>query len=138
MASVSGEEIALATNVLNDNLNQMDLGDGAGFAACYAENGTLRVCLTDGTCRGRVEIAAMGEKLHEKFSLCKHWEGNVCVKRGEDGKLTNHSLWKALNGGEVVSTGTHDDVLVKQEDGSWLIESRVIKHTWTAAGGHIK
>jgi len=74
--------------------------------------------------------------LHEKFASCRHWEGNVCVELIGPGKATNVSYWKALDGGEVVSTGTHRDTLKEESPGHWRVEKRVIEHTWTKAGGH--
>jgi len=70
-------------------------------------------------------------------------KGNVCVDvqflEGPDGdkveNVTNTSYWKALDGGQVVSTGIHRDTF-RLCGSHYLIASRVIDHTWTKEGGH--
>ena len=54
---------------------------------------------------------------------------------GADREATNVSYWKAMDGGEIVSTGIHRDRLVPL-DGVWVIRHRLNDHTWTKAGGH--
>lgn len=67
-------------------------------------------------------------------------QGNTVVNLldevpGASLQATNVSYWKAMDGGEIVSTGIHRDRLVLL-DGVWIIRHRVIDHTWTKAGGH--
>jgi hypothetical protein len=40
------------------------------------------------------------------------------LKAGPGGEVVNTSYWPALDGGEVVPTGRHDDVFV-EADGVW-------------------
>ena len=98
-----------------------------------------------------------------RFRTCRHWEGNVCLTAGaEAGTVTNVSYWKAMDGGECVSTGIHRDTLVLNgpaaasggattgatasaisvfagtaDERKWRVQSRVISHTWTKAAGHV-
>ena len=54
-----------------------------------------------------------------------------------DYEISNTSYWKALNGGETVSTGRHLDIFIRKGDRDWLCKKRVIEHTWTKEDGHI-
>ena len=133
---VSGADIALIQNVLNRVMLSMDDGDGAAFASCFTVDGTCHVNINQAHKTGPQELAGLAVFLHAKFKTCRHWEGNVCVSAGaQAGLAINTSYWKALDGGETVSTGIHRDTLVFA-NGQWLVKSRVIVHTWTKAGGH--
>ena len=140
---VASEHIMLITNTLNACMLAMDSGDGDAFANCYTRDGRCTIVMSGKTTVGRESLSALCVALHARFCVamnCRHWEGNVCVTKGDnDGELRNRSYWKAMDGGEVVSTGTHDDVLVQSPDGSgaWCIKSRIISHIWTKADGHI-
>jgi hypothetical protein len=125
------------TNALNEILLCIDGGDAARFAALFTADGVVEVVLTGTVKTGSAELAALCDFLHGKFSGCTHWEGNVVLKAGPGGEVVNTSYWQALDGGEVVSTGRHDDVFV-EADGVWRCRRRVIRHTWTKAGGHTK
>ena len=46
-------------------------------------------------------------------------------------RVRNVSYWKAVKDGEIVSTGTHKDVLERQDDGSYKFVERIITHTWS-------
>jgi hypothetical protein len=132
---VPGADIAEITNVLNRCMLAVDQGDGRAFSSCFTHDGTCEVVVSGANKAGHAELAGLCMFLHEKFPTCRHWEGNVCVTGSVLG-ATNRSYWKALDGGEVVSTGIHEDQLVRPDD-VWLISKRVIRHTWTKAGGHI-
>ena len=54
------------------------------------------------------------------------------------GELVNRSYWKALDGGDCVSVGLHEDVFVADGHGGLLCRERVIRHVWTKAGGHVE
>lgn len=135
MARISGEDIAVIQNLLNRVMHAMDDGDGPAFAACFTADGTCDILLNGAHKSGTAELADLGVFLHAKFPTCRHWEGNVCVVGTVTG-AANKSYWKALEGGDVVSTGIHEDQLVLQ-NGEWLIQARTIRHTWTKTGGHI-
>ena len=135
MSSLSGGDIAEIQNVLNRVMLAMDDGNGAAFAACFTPDGACDVIISGAHKAGPSELSGLGVFLHEKFPTCRHWEANVCVTVTEAGVM-NKSYWKAIDGGEIVSTGIHEDILMKV-GGKWLIKARVIRHTWTKAGGHI-
>jgi hypothetical protein len=123
-------------NLLNTNLVCMDEGDSARFANCYAEGGSCEILLLEKCFTGRDELKALADSLHERFKGVKHWEGNVSLSKvGE--MFTNVSYWKALDGGEVVSTGIHRDLLILEND-EWKIKTRKIVHTYTKQKGHLK
>ena len=141
---VSGADIAVIQNVLNTAMVGMDsaVADGGSlFASCFAADGTVDILINGARKQGTAELAALAVFLNTKFGTCRHWEGNVCVSANDDGTASNTSYWKALDGGEVVSTGIHRDTLVRTGTGTsstWVMQARVIEHTWTKAGGHRK
>jgi hypothetical protein len=142
VASQSDLNIAPITNVLHRLMHCMDQGYGKGFAKCFAEDGVLEIKIAKSKSEGREAIAKSCEGIHGKFCSaplrCKHWEGNVYVETVNENTATNLSYWKALSGGEIVSTGIHRDTFVRsQTDGAWLVKYRMIEHTWTKAGGHV-
>lgn len=55
----------------------------------------------------------------------------------------NKSYWYAVNGGEIISTGFHEDQLIlttpshSKNDHTpvWLFQHRIIRHHWTKSGG---
>mgnify|MGYP000630757288 FL=1 len=102
----------------------------------------MQIKIAKSKSEGREAIAKSCEGIHGKFCSaplrCKHWEGNVYVETVNENTATNLSYWKALSGGEIVSTGIHRDTFVRsQTDGAWLVKYRMIEHTWTKAGGHV-
>lgn len=142
-ASPSGLQIARVTNLLNRVMLAMDSGDGAAFAACFAAGGRCEIAISGAAAEGREALESLCAGIHGRFCagpdlMCRHWESNICVSRGTPGSgfLTNRSYWKALNGGEIISTGMHDDTLVCV-DGEWKIATRVITHCWNKTTGHI-
>ena len=128
---ITGDVIAQCTNTLNKVLIAMDLGDGDMFADCFTADGVCRIAINNTHKTGTTELAGLGKALHAKFSKCKHWEGNVCILASDTNTVTNRSYWKAMDGGECVSTGIHEDSLRLQADGQWKIANRIITHTWT-------
>ena len=74
-----------------------------------------------------------------KFPLCTHWESNITLWHPADAPETiaNRSYWKALKGGEVISTGTHEDLFIRNILGEWKCAARVIHHLWTKDKGHV-
>ena len=139
----SGSDIARIQNLLNRVMLAMDSGDGETFADCFTADGTCSVKISGAKASGCDELVSLCMNIHSKFCAgptlrCRHWEGNVCIlpATSTEGELTNESYWKALNGGEIVSTGIHRDKIVCIA-GEWQILSREIVHTWTKAGGHI-
>merc|ERR1711894_312912 len=94
---------------------------------------------------GHQEIEGLCKFLNQKFASCTHWEGNVVLKRkqsnqtaeNQDYEICNKSYWKALHGGETISTGRHIDTFIKTSDGHWLCKHRIIQHVWTKEDGHI-
>ena len=136
LASFGSVIVPLATNTLNSIMIAMDEGDAALFASCYTPDGTCTIKLANKTSTGTEALSALCMGLHNKFKGVRHWEGNVCIRQPEPGVLTNTSYWKALSGGEIISTGIHKDVL--ECDGETCkIKSREIIHTWTKEGGHV-
>ena len=135
-ANFSSVIIPLATNTINSFLIAMDSGDVELFSSCFTDTGTCTIKIANATSTGTSELQALCKGLHEKFIGVRHWEGNICLRQTKKDALTSTSYWKALDGGEIVSTGIHKDVL--ECDGeSCKIISREIIHTWTKAGGHI-
>ena len=127
--------VPLATNAVNQIMIAMDAGNEDAFAGQFTETGTCHVIVMDRTFEGTSELKGLCKTLHTKFKGVRHWEGNVCITQEEDG-LTNTSYWKAMNGGECVSTGMHKDILECDGETCKII-SRTIIHFWTKAGGHI-
>ena len=63
-------------------------------------------------------------------------ESNVHIKMLDDNTAENESYWTAVLGGEIVSTGSHEDVLVRCEfTKRWRFHKRVVRHHWTKDGG---
>merc|ERR1711890_123384 len=140
MVPVSAQDAFLIQNSINEMLQCMDLGTEEAalrFANQFTTEGKLHIELTKVTKTGRNELVGLCKFLHEKFSKCTHWEGNVVLTTGNGAIVKNRSYWKALEGGDVISVGIHEDEFV-QEQGEWKCRSRIVKHVWTKAGGHIK
>jgi len=142
VASQADLNIAPITNVVHRLMHCMDQSYSKGFANCFTEDGVLEIKIAKSKATGRAEIEKSCEALHNKFCTaplhCRHWEGNIYVETINENTATNLSYWKAISGGEIVSTGIHRDTLVRsQKDGKWLVKYRIIEHTWTKAGGHI-
>ena len=62
-----------------------------------------------------------------------HTEGNIVLEAKEPGVIVNHSTWTALVNGELISYGTHEDVLEEAENGEWLFQRRVVRHLYAKA-----
>ena len=144
MASLTiGTAIPLATNCINQVMLAMDAGDEESFSNQFTEDGACTVKIMGKTFTGTDSLMELCNTLHTKFKGVRHWEGNVCLTQNEGSvggsEWVNRSYWKALNGGEVVSTGLHEDKLVCNADtGAFKIVTRTINHFWTKAGGHIE
>ncbi len=133
--------IVQCTNTINKVMIALDIGNGDLFASCFARDGLITIYINGTRKSGRFEISQLAKSLHEKFKDCKHWEGNISLWPAKDFESTkqvrNLSYWKAMQGGDCISTGIHDDIL-EQFEGQWMIKARTIYHTWTKAGGPIE
>ena len=131
-----------ATNCLNQIMLAMDNGDEQAFASAFDPAGTCRVRIMNKEFTGESELAGLCATLHAKFKGMRHWEGNVCIQRDLEAnpiRFLNTSYWKAMDGGECVSTGMHEDVLKYDEvTGTCVIQNRIVTHFWTKAAGHIE
>ena len=58
-----------------------------------------------------------------------HTEGNIVLTAPEPGLVVNHSTWTALKDGQLVSYGTHADIL-EEAAGEWLFRRRVVRHLY--------
>jgi hypothetical protein len=66
-------------------------------------------------------------------------ESNVNINIKNECEATSMSYWMAVLGGDIVSTGSHEDTLVRDEhSGLWLFQKRIIRHHWTKDGGFEK
>ena len=128
--------VPLATNCMHSVMIAMDEGDSELFASCFTSEGSCTIKVADKTSTGHDELKQLCASLHSKFQGIRHWEGNVCVRQAGPGVLSNTSYWKALNGGEIVSTGIHKDI-IECDGETCKIVAREIIHTWTKEGGHI-
>ena len=137
MQSLTGADYGVITNLLNSVMLAMDTGEEFVFSSCFTADGTCDIKLMNQTFSGTEQLAGLCAMLAEKFRDARHWEGNVCITEGEGGRIMNTSYWKAIDGGEIISTGVHRDVLVRHPniEGQWLIKNRIIDHTYTKAGG---
>jgi hypothetical protein len=129
--------VPLATNTINSVMIAMDEGDEELFASCFTDSGTCTIKLANKTFTGKEELKTLCTSLHNKFKGKRHWEGNVCIRQGEPGVLTNTSYWKALDGGDIISTGIHRDI-IECDGETCKIVSREIIHTFTQEQGHIE
>ena len=148
---VSAATIVQVTNTVNKVFHMQDSGDGEGFARCFAKNGaSCTVEKANKTWSGEKELISLGMWLYNTFTVakgCRHWEGNVYVTAltPEDAAALGHpvavrqiSYWKSLSGGDVLSSGTHEDILVPNDadtsgdDKEWVILTRIIRHTFSA------
>lgn len=135
------DTIPLATNCVNQVMLAMDAGDEETFARQFTEDGACTVKIMGKTFNGTDSLKELCNTLHTKFKGVRHWEGNVCLTQNEGslGEWVNRSYWKAMDGGECISTGLHEDILVCDADtGTFKIVTRTITHFWTKAGGHIE
>ena len=101
--------IPVATNVLNTVMIAMDSSDAELFCPASRTAGPARFKSPIRRTRARRSCANSAWR-SPKIRGVRHWEGNVCLQATDEG-LTNTSYWKALDGGEIVSTGIHRDVL---------------------------
>jgi len=144
---VNAHEAFLITNIIHEMFHCMDQGDYKRFGELFTTDAEIEVPKVKVKKQGTQEIEALCKFLHQKFSGCTHWEGNVVLKKKlsehktkskEVYEICNSSYWKAVKGGEIVSIGRHLDVFVKTCDGNWLCKHRVIQHVWTKEDGHIE
>ena len=144
---VTPMEIAEITNVLNGLMVCMDTGKSEEFASFFYDSpkSALNIKIAGKTACGRADICKLCEGLYRKFctgnSPCKHWEGNVFLKkvlRQGEVVVENMSYWKSIKGSEIMSTGLHRDTFKQsKEDSRWYIFERTIEHTWTKANGFV-
>jgi ketosteroid isomerase-like protein len=139
-----------AQNAIHAFFHAVDKGDGAALAELFIPDGEeeqgeiILETLSNKTFRGRTELRQFCENVHAKFPQAQHWEGNVVLSvvsgaegEGEENKsevgveLKNSSYWKAEVGADVVSRGTHDDLLRVGSDGKVRFVTRRVVHTWT-------
>eukprot|EP00040_Diaphanoeca_grandis_P019567 m.103328 g.103328 ORF g.103328 m.103328 type:complete len:191 (+) comp27493_c0_seq1:76-648(+) len=116
--------------ILHSALIAIDECCPGDFAKCFTQTGICEILLTSTKVVGSVALENLCGGLSSTFKGVRHWEGNVCL-REHDGHLINVSYWKALRGGDIISTGIHVDRFA--DHGGSAIAHRIIAHTF--AGG---
>ena len=160
---VTPQIIACVTNTLNGAMHAMDSGDDDLFASFFVPEAQLQIKVSGTVRNGRDEIGSIASGVKAKFPTAQHWEGNIFISRPHIDEIklehikasikqlvdahghlsnvpmvANKSYWKAVDGGDVIAQGEHNDILVQmEENGPWLIVLREIAHTWTKTGGYL-
>ena len=127
---LDGSTIALVQNLLNAATIALDQGDAQRYASCFSPNGSLYLEATKEYRRGHEELINWVDTAQEKRGNRQHWLGNICVEVGSEGTLSSESYWQAWDQGECVSSGVCRDVVVRDQSGCWMLDSRTIVNSW--------
>lgn len=102
----------------------IDSGDGAGFAACFTDDGHLDTGM--GPSEGTEAIAAFAVGTHEMMPGLRHQANNIVVDGGPDAASGAAFFvgYDVSEGYKVIITGRYADELVKSGDG-WRFSKRV-------------
>ena len=132
------QDYLIITNMLNRVMLAMDTAEKEVFSSCFSTEATCEIKITNQSFTGKEELEGLCASLAEKFKDARHWEGNICLHQNTEGQMINTSYWKAIDGGTIISTGIHRDLLIRDpnQEGNWLIKKRTIDHTYTKAGGN--
>jgi len=123
-------------NCLHSYLLTLDEGNSNHFANLFHEDGYCEVVNTNIFKRGRKELAEFCTTTHNKFPTAVHFEANLVIEFESASLAKNRSYWQAIETGNIVSYGKHEDILEKQLNGilpyqgTWLIKSRKITVLW--------
>ena len=127
----TAKDILQINNCINSFLQCLDNGNGKEMSQLFAKNGTIEIVKINKLIKGQESIVSFCESLHEKFKGCTHWESNVVIKFNKDLKsATNESYWKGIKQDKTVSYGLHKDTFIKNENGNWVFQHRIIQHLW--------
>ena len=124
------------TNCINSFLLYLDQGESAHFANLFTENAELTLATMGSKRTGREELASFCIATHQKFPNTIHVESNMVIEYESATTATNKSYWQAIQEGQIIAYGIHEDILKKQlkgirpYQGTWLFQERKITHLW--------
>lgn len=135
-APLNADDAFAITTAVHKLFHSMDSGDSALFTDQFTEDGVCDIVVTGGHAVGKAQLADLYDALHRRFADVRHHESNVTID-GRGNHATNYSYWTGVRGGDIVSSGVHEDRLVRCEDGVWRVAHRVIRHTYRQPEGII-
>ena len=127
----NANDILEINNCINDYMHCLDEGDGVRMSSLFTTNGKCEIKKINKTIIGSDAICTFCVNLHEKFKTASHFESNVVIKFKDSSSATNISYWKGIDQGNIISYGLHKDIFIKDTDGHWKIQYRIIQHTWS-------
>lgn len=135
---VTGEAAGLHTEIQQFYARQMhllDSGEADTWAETFTEDGVFAANAHPEPARGRETIRTAAAKAAaeraEQGLQVRHWLGMLDVRPQEDGSVLARSYALIINtpaGGQaaVHLSTTCEDVLVRGEDGGWLVSTRQV------------
>jgi hypothetical protein len=136
------------TNCLNVFMHCLDTGDVSKFEKLFTPDARVSIPKVGAELQGPTSIGTVCKNVHAAFGpLTMHLEFNPVITLHENQddehilqRVRNRSYWQAVQGGEIVSSGVHEDVLVlrtnlDEDEQTWRFESRIILHHFTASDG---
>jgi hypothetical protein len=82
------------------------------------------------------DLAAVLESMKTKFVNHHHIESNIVFDRIDSVTMKSKSYWSAMNEGETVAIGRHQDTFTCVE-GEWKFSERVVILKWSKSDGNI-
>jgi hypothetical protein len=109
-----------------------DAGDAEGYAACFAEDGELRIDAAGILLRGRATLLAFkrADAGRRGNRYRRHWNGSLHLQAMPDGSVRGRCYLHGYNGEpgklpDLADVGRYEDRLVKV-GGEWKFAARVI------------
>lgn len=119
MPLTAGDRVEITELVSRYN-QAIDSGDHETWASTFTADGTFNS--KSGQASGTDELSQFAKGFSERMPGARHWVNNLVI----DGDGDTAELCCYLNlmrGGEVLSSATYNDTLIKQ-DGNWKFKSR--------------
>ena len=134
----SSSSTALPTNVaavhnpIHNFFHILDRSVDDKLSSLFLPTATLHVQKLGIVLASGEEIDAWCERMRTMWdgAATLHTEGNIVLTAPEPGLIVNHSTWTALKDGELISYGTHADILEEAAPGEWLFRRRVVRHLY--------
>lgn len=130
--SVTAQEYADIMNVYALYNLCSDAGDAEGYAACFTDDGVLRIDNLGVRIEGRAAFVEFKKKdaAGRGGRYRRHWNGSIHLEKLDDGTVRGRCYLLAFNGvpgslPELADAATYVDTL-RQQDGEWRFAERVL------------
>ena len=129
---LSADDRAAIVDLAGRYAHTIDLGDPAGWADCFTEDGSFE--FTGQTARGREELRKFADSVKSMPAPFRHMATTFAIDGdGESATMVSYvTVWRLESPPRVIALGRYEDQL-QRVDGCWKFKRRRAILDWSDA-----